>query len=323
MNRSLLTLPALVFSIFFMLIGSQTPAKQNLHWGEFPNVQYVWSQLTTNAGFPESYNFQLFADDHRLWAFHSSGIWVSTNGRTWQKTQLANIVKNQAFLDYLWFNGSVYALGTFEGNIERFTQTGQIARTSDFKNWEILARDSNLPRRFFYHPFVFQNKFWIIGGEDAHRKYGDAWVSRDAVHWTKVADSLPFGDRAGQRFVIFKEQLIMLAHDVWISSDGLEWTLLTPKITEGDIFGYSVEVFDDMIWLIGCNRSGQFRSEVLYSTDGITWKAERAPWSPRGGVATCIFNNQIIMTGGKYGGPGIAGQTEFVYNNDVWALKRQ
>jgi len=28
------------------------------------------------------------------------------------------------------------------------------------------------------------------------------------------------------------------------------------------------------------------------------------------------------MTGGKYGGPGIAGQTEFVYSNDVWSLEK-
>ena len=29
------------------------------------------------------------------------------------------------------------------------------------------------------------------------------------------------------------------------------------------------------------------------------------------------------MTGGKYGGPGIAGQTEFIYSNDVWGLEKK
>ena len=28
------------------------------------------------------------------------------------------------------------------------------------------------------------------------------------------------------------------------------------------------------------------------------------------------------MTGGKYGGPGIDGQTEFVYSNDVWSMEK-
>jgi hypothetical protein len=40
------------------------------------------------------------------------------------------------------------------------------------------------------------------------------------------------------------------------------------------------------------------------------------------GVAACVFNDKIFMTGGKYGGTGIEGQTEFVYSNDVWSLEK-
>lgn len=278
--------------------------------------------MNESAPYSKSYNYQLFADNQRILAFHPSGVWASTDGRNWQKTSLPNIVKNQAFLDYVRFNGYVYGLGTFEGNIERHTQTSQIARTSDFKTWEIVARESNLPKRFFYHPFVFQNKLWIIGGSNGTSQFDDAWISSDAVHWTKVAENLPFGKRSGNRFVVLKENLYMLDHDAWVSSDGIQWTLLTAQIAE-DIFGYSVEVWHDKIWLIGCSRSGRFQSEVLCSTDGTTWIAQRAPWSPRGAAATCVFQDQIIMTGGKYGGAGISGQPEFVYSNDVWSLRRQ
>jgi hypothetical protein len=323
MNILSRVLLGLVFAIFLLLseplmLNGNKPAQ-----GGGLETKYVWTQLTPRADFPKGYNFQLFAGGQRIWAFHSEGVWSSTDARTWRKMGLTNIVKNQAFLDYVKFRGAVYALGRFEGNIERYSQTTQIARTTDFRSWEILVRDSNLPKRFFYHPFVFQDKLWIVGGEDATGKFSDAWVSSDAVRWTKVADDLPCGKRAGQHFVVFKDRLYMLDFDVWVSSDGLRWELLTRQIAEGDIFGYSVEVFDNEMWLVGCNRNGIFRNEVLRSSDGVTWKAERAPWSPRGGVATCVFANQIIMTGGKYGGPGIQGQTEFVYSNDVWALKRQ
>lgn len=285
--------------------------------------EYAWTRLTPAAAFARGYNFQLFTHGKRLYAFHSDGVWVSSDGRAWKKTELTNIVGNQAFLDYVVFEEAVYALGTFAGNIQQFTQTAQIARTTDFKGWQILSVESDLPRRFFCHPFVFQNTLWIIGGEDSAGRHDDGWASTDAVHWTKVAENLPFGNRSGQRFVVFKEKLYMLDRDVWVSSDGLRWTMLTPEIAEGEIFGYSPEVFDGKIWLIGCSRSGTFRNEVLSSSDGIHWTAERAPWSPRGGAATCVFNGQIIMTGGKYGGPGIAGQTEFVYSNDVWGMKKR
>ncbi len=312
------------FLTFFLSSSRMVPPAGNtLQNDSQQKEKYVWTQLTPAAGFSKSYNFQLFSDGQHMWAFHSEGMWSSVNGKVWTKTELTNILNNNAFLDYVKFKGAIYALGTFEGNIEHHSQTSQIARTTDFKRWEILAKNSSLPKRFFYHPFVFQNKIWIIGGEDDAGTYADAWTSPDAIHWTSVADNLPFGKRAGQQFIVFNNTIYMLSDDVWVSSNGLNWSQLTPKIADGDIFGYSPEVFENEIWLIACNRSGKFRSEVLHSSDGMTWIPERAPWTPRGGVATCIFKNQIIMTGGKYGGPGIAGQTEFVYSNDVWSFGKK
>ena len=115
----------------------------------------------------------------------------------------------------------------------------------------------------------------------------------------------------------------MLNNDVWSSSDGINWVLETNEIVKDQsIFGYAPVVFDNKIWLLGCNRNNVFKSELLVSRDGKTWTAQKAPWSPRGGIAACIFKGKIFMTGGKYGGPGITGQTEFVYSNDVWSLEK-
>ena len=283
---------------------------------------YIWNELTPDAGYAGSYNFQLFADSEKIRAFHPSGVWESRDGKAWKKTGLSNVVKNQAFLEYVGFKGAIYGLGTFEGNIERFTQTTQIARTSDYARWEVLAKESNLPRRFFYHPFVFREKIWIIGGTDKTRKYGDVWNSDDAVHWVKAADSLPFGERSGQHFLLFQDKIFMIDRDVWTSSDAIHWEELTPRIAEGDIYGNSPIVFDNKIWLVGCSRSGKFSSEVLSSPDGKNWTASHAPWSPRGGTATCIFKNAIIMTGGKYGGQDPSHPT-FVYSPDVWEMKKK
>lgn len=318
-----MTVTRMLIAALLLWIGAGGPGAGDTRPGMTPEAGYRWTQLTTDAGYPKSYNYQMFADSGVMRVFHHTGVWSSTDGASWRKTGLADIVRNQGFMDYVRFNGYIYGLGTFEGNIERHTQTTQIARTKDLRTWEIVAAESSLPKRYFYHPFEFRWKLWIIGGADDTAKYADAWVSDDAVRWTKAADNLPFGKRAGQHFLVFGEKLYMLDYDAWVSTDGLEWKLLTPKITGGEIFGYSPEVFDGKMWLIACNRSGTFGSEVLTSADGITWTAQRAPWSPRGGVATCVFRGRLIMTGGKYGGPGIAGQTEFVYSNDVWSLERE
>src|SRR5439155_20246519 len=42
--------------------------------------EYKWIQITDNAAFPKSYNFQLFSIRDTLWALHHAGTWFSTDG---------------------------------------------------------------------------------------------------------------------------------------------------------------------------------------------------------------------------------------------------
>jgi hypothetical protein len=185
------------------------------------------------------------------------------------------------------------------------------------KRWSKVQ--SNLPARFFYHPFVFENKIWIIGGEDMKRKYADIWNSADGITWIKQKDDLPFGKRSGSQVVQMNDRLYLLDNDVWVSTDALNWEKLTDEIVKGEqIFGYSAQVMDNKVWLLGCNRNGQFTSQVLVSSDGKTWIGMDAPWSPRGGIASTVYRGKIYMTGGKYG--GTPNHPDFRYSNDLWVL---
>lgn len=282
-------------------------------------INYEWKQLTANADFPKSYNFQLFAIGDTVWAFHPQGNWYSLDGKEWTKSRLTNSIHNLAFLDYVQYNNSILGLGHFEGNIEKFNMVTSIYKTTDMQDWDVIAEKSNLPERFFYHPFVFNYKIWIIGGSNGTDQFSDIWNSDDGIHWKKIADNLPFGKRDGSQFAIVNNKIYMLNNDVWSSTDAIHWAKETNEIVSGEnIFGYAAVVYDNKIWLLGCNRNGKFKSEILVSTDGKTWTAQRAPWTPRGGIAACVFKGKIIMTGGKYG--GTPDKPEFIYSNDVWSL---
>lgn len=281
---------------------------------------YFWVKHTDSAAFPESYNFQLIALHDTLWAFHPAGNWYSVDGTKWEKSALPNIIHNLAFLDYIAFNNAVYGLGYFEGNIETFRFRPEIWKTEDLHRWVKLSENSNLPDRFFYHPFVFQQKIWIIGGSDKHKSYQDIWNSADGIHWERVNAKADFGPRENSHIVERNDTLFLLNNDVWYSVNGIDWHLITREIIPGvEIFGYAALVYDNRIWLLGCNRNGQFTSKVLSSADGKNWQESDAPWSPRGGVAACVFKNRIFMTGGKYGGADIS-QPDFQYSNDVWSM---
>lgn len=313
-----------VFNLFFLTSCTAQLNKNSVqNFKNDVNIGYKWTQVTDNAAFPKAYNFQLFSIRDTLWVMHHAGIWFSLDGKEWTKSLLTNILKNNAFLDYVWFKNALYSIGTFEGNVERYKFTSSIHRTFDMKNWETLAVESNLPKRFFYHPFVFKDKLWIIGGTDGSNNFSDIWNSVDGVHWIKQADNSPFGKREHSQFVLFNDKILMLNNDVWASSDGIKWSKLVARLAKEDIFGYAPVVYNNQIWLLGCNRDGIFQSQVLVSKDGKTWKTMDAPWTPRGAATACIYKGKIFMTGGKYGGLAKDGQsTEFIYSNDVWTMEK-
>lgn len=112
------------------------------------------------------------------------------------------------------------------------------------------------------------------------------------------------------------------SHNIWVSKDGLDWNRLPAQPGGETLSGYMPVVFDDKIWLIGSNRGGEQGRRVYYSEDGVKWTSEEAPWSARAMVAACTFKDQILITGGRYGGTEQV-KPEMEYVNDVWAMRKK
>lgn len=281
---------------------------------------YTWQKLKDAGAWSASYNFQLMTIQDTLWVFHPEGIWYSTDALQWTKSSLSNVIGNTAFLDYILFQNKIFGIGHFEGNSDQHVVRPTIYFSGDRMHWDSIE-NTNLQKRYFYHPFVFDGKMWIIGGEQDSNIWSDIVQSSDGIHWQIVKDQLPFGPVINSQFLVYKDKLWMFNDDVWVSDNGLDWKEVTTSIIPGrEIFGYAPVVFDDQMWLIACNRNGQFESQVIYSIDGLNWKEQKAPWTPRGGVAASVFNNAIIMTGGKYG--GTSKNPEFGYSNDIWKMSK-
>jgi len=310
--------------LFALLISCSSQVKQEepTSISGDKNAGYKWTKIMDSAAWKKSYNFQMLNVRDTLWIFHHDGNWYSDDGVSWTKSTLTNSISNLAFLDYVLFKGTVLGLGHFEGNIEQFTFKQEIYASTNLKQWDTISEKSNLPPRFFYHPFVFNEKIWIIGGEDKNGQFADIWNSKDGVHWDKQKDNAAFGKRSNSQVVELKGKLYLLNNDVWSSVDGLNWKLETGEIVKSEqVFGYSALVYDDQIWLLGCNRNGKFTSQVFVSSDGKNWTGKDAPWSPRGGIASAIFKGKIYMSGGKYG--GLPNQPEFIYSNDLWTMEKK
>jgi hypothetical protein len=297
-------------------------------------LKYSWVRVSEGAAFPGAYNFPVFTIHNQMWAFHHQGNWYSNDGLTWAKTELPVAGLNSGVQKYVQFNDAIYALGTMEGNHTEMRVGSRIARTRDFRHWQVVAETSELPSRIFYGAVVFKNLIWLMGGFDGKNYYNDVWNSPDGVHWTRVAGTVGWSPRNVGAVVVFKDRIWMIGGgvidgtpsnnansggEVWSSSDGINWRLETDKMAR--LWGASPVVFDGKLWLVGANRDGNFSRAALVTDDGVTWREETAPWSPRGSVATWVFDNKLYMTGGKYSVTE-NGEIKFIYSNDVWYMAK-
>ncbi len=293
--------------------------------------QYSWTKVTDSAAFPGAYNFPVFVVRNQMWAFHPQGNWFSTDGKIWTKSELPLSGLNSGYQKYVQLGDAVFALGTMTGDYTNMRLSSRIVKTVDFKRWETVAEQSELPARVFYGATVFGGKIWLLGGYDGKNYYNDVWNSSDAVHWTRVSEHAAWSPRRFGNVAVFNNRLWVIgggvidgeptnnpksSHEVWSSVDGIEWALVTDK---AQLSGVTPIVFDGKLWLVGANRDGSFGRSSLVTNDGITWREESAPWSPRGAVAAWIFDNKLYITGGKYSVTE-NGQVRYIYSNDVWYM---
>lgn len=335
LKRNLIVLALVLISLLPAVACNPGAGKASTNAPDIsPALKYSWVRVTNSATFPGAYNFPVFTIHNQMWAFHHEGNWYSTDGRIWTKSELPVAGLNSGAQKYVQFNDAIYALGTMEGNHTEMRVGSRIARTSDFRHWQVLAETSELPSRIFYGAVVFKNLIWLMGGFDGKNYYNDVWNSSDGVRWTRVAEKAPWSPRNVGAAVVFKDRMWMIGGDVidgtppnnaksgsevWSSADGINWRLEADKMAR--LWGTSPVVYDGQLWLVGANRDGNFSRAALVTDDGVKWREETAPWSPRGAVATWVFDNKLYMTGGKYSVTE-NGEIKFIYSNDVWYMAR-
>lgn len=293
---------------------------------------YEWERLVETAAFPASYNFPVHVSEDGVFvALHPKGTWRSRDGAEWTSSPLPAAVLNSAYMNYVFHDGGAWALGRHIGSYEKFEIDPLILRTRDYSTWETVGRSETFPHVVFSASTSFQGALWILGGYDGRSDSGSVWRSTNGLDWIKAVDVAPWGARSGAKAIVFKGRIFLIgggvldgatANDVWSSADGITWSLETSMIAPEAPVGFTPIVFDDQLWLVGANRSGAFKSEMLVSDDGKTWRPAAAPWSPRGGVAAWVHGQFLYMTGGKYSVEHL-GETRFIYSNDVWRMRRK
>lgn len=233
----------------------------------------------------------------------------STAGEDWTQATASMGQSDFSYEKLLVHDGKLWAIGR---NETAGSYANDVWNSSDGITWTKVADTADFAPRHQFGFLSFDDKMWVIAGEEADGEgaYNDVWSSTDGATWTEATSDAGFYKRREPGSVVFNDKMWIIGgesdgtSDVWSSSDGVNWSQATSNTGFSYRLVHMSLVFDDKMWVIGGHGgSGTDESlynDVWYSSDGATWTqaTDEAAFEERGYHAVLAYNNKMWVIGG-------------------------
>jgi dihydrofolate reductase len=261
----------------------------------------TWTEVKSNdlaapdtKGFSPRARHASVVFDNRMWViggdFGSSrfnDVWSSTDGVTWTTATDAAAFSARSYHTAVAFDVAddnegekMWVIGGTRGGNEVWSSTNGAT-------WIEETKDSSakFSARHSHTSVVFDDKMWVIGGNNGSSRLNDVWKSTNGVTWTTATDSAVFSVRSAHTSVVF--------------DDGS----------------------GEKMWVIGGTTDGDYKNEVWSSYDGITWTYEinTEKFVARHEHTSVVFDEKVWVIGGQTINTGL----ENGYHNDVWSRVKE
>ena len=283
--------------------------------------------LTDRLSLNTAYHWKVVAKDaHGAKTESNSAFVFTTRGLTWtEAASAAGFSARQAHTSAVFDpeasgQAKLWVIGGFDG-----THKNDVWHSSDGISWTEASPAADFPARGSHTSVVFDNKLWVIGGNDDDGGLkNDAWRSSDGISWTQATPAADFPARSSHTSMVFDNKMWVIGgfdggpkNDVWHSIDGINWTQATAAAAFSARYGHTSTVFDGKLWVIG-GYGGSSKNDVWYSSDGITWTeaTPAADFPARSGHTSVVFDpdtsgqDKLWVIGGYDDGGS--------EKNDVW-----
>ncbi len=218
--------------------------------------------------------------------------------------------------------------------------SGDAWYSSDGINWTQATASAPWTARYNHTSLVYDNKMWVIGGDDALGGVGnyksDVWYSTDGTNWTQATANAAWSGRRGHTSIVYGNKMWVmggrdngscssstgLCNDIWFSTDGTNWSQTTQHATWTGRRDAASIVYDNKMWIMGggdnsgacTDGTDNICADVWSSTDGINWtEAVHTPgWVRRKGLTAVSYGGKMWIMGGDSKSAG-------GYKNDVWS----
>lgn len=144
---------------------------------------------------------------------------------------------------------------------------------------------------------VFDDKMWVIAGEENLEWKNDVWSSNDGKNWMLETESAEFCGRYNHKVFVYRDRLWLIGgsddsfsklNDIWSSKDGISWKEEVVSEKKGAAVISLAYVFDGKLWLAFGSRGDLWSTE-----DGSNWALESSKYMYPSGV------KDVIECGGK------------------------
>ena len=246
----------------------------------------------------------------------ANDVWGSSNGTQW-----CNLRTNQPTSTSVWSPRSAFGTGFLNNMLYVFGGTAagnngpayysDVWSSSNGIDWNEILTAAPWGARAYMASVVYDNKLWIINGDQPHSVASDVWSSPDGINWTEVSAHTPWGaydnfsalSFDGKMWVIGVGNHGLPSNQVWWSTDGVTWTQVSSIPWPVRRFTTAV-VSSGKIWVMGGDsngyNNGNSLNDVWSSPDGINWTEDTssALWSKRWGFGAFALNNAVWVTSG-------------------------
>lgn len=296
---------------------------------------YAAFRLLSNASFSPRAEHQVVTFDGKLLLiggylglrnFESpdlkNDVWASDNGIAWSEQTGNAGFSPRTGQKVVVFNDSLWLIGGNDRSVDYLIPGDDNGRKNDVWSsrdgitWTQQLSKASFSARTGHQVVSFNNKLWVIGGDDKNGLKNDIWSSSNGITWIRQVANASFSPRADHQVLAFKGKLWLVGggdkNDLWSSVDGISWTQETASTAFPVRSGYQVAAYADKLWVIGGYDDNGYSNEVWSSSDGVTWakSAEDMAFTPSAHFQLLTFAGRLLLIGGY---------TQHGFSNEAWS----
>lgn len=195
------------------------------------------------------------------------------------------------------FRDQIMVIG---GTLDGVNQLSDVWGSENGRDWIQICAAAPWGLRQSFTAVVFNNRLYVLGGNNAGTFLNDVWVSDDGVTWNQVTANAGWAARGGHSSVVFNNGIWVMGgtgaaipNDVWFSTDGANWVQMTVAAGWAARANAGLVTFNDAMYFIGGSAGA---NEVWRSVDGITWTLTTGAAFGTGGRSqfACLTYNGAI-----------------------------